>query len=75
MADEVVAGLEAVRDQPRVDLEVDALDGRVGWEAGALKDDELEALRERLLRPPREGAADHAAVHENEPVHPAIVAM
>ena len=45
VADEVVAGPSALGDQPASRLEVDALDGRLGREAGSLEDEELEPRR------------------------------
>jgi hypothetical protein len=73
--DEVVSGLEQSRDELRVRLEVDALDGRIRGKARPLEDHELELAGERSLGHPRRATADDAAVHEHEALHEAIVSM
>ena len=75
MPDEVVARAEQLRQPHRVRLEVHALDRRVRRKARPLQYHELEALGERALRAPRPGAADHAAVHEDETFHPSILTL
>jgi hypothetical protein len=74
VADEVVAPLEQLGDEPGVRLEVDPLHRRLPRKARPLHDDELETVRERLLPSPRRGASDDAAVHEDETLHGAILA-
>ena len=69
----MVAGLDLVRDEARVDLEVDALDGRPRREPGTLDHYELEALGERSLGAPGRFRADDAAVYEDEPLHRGIL--
>jgi hypothetical protein len=73
VSDEVVSRLEQVRDERGVDVEVHALDGQPRRKPGPLEHHELEALRERLLRPPGRRTPDEAAVHEDEPLHRGIL--
>jgi hypothetical protein len=73
MPDEVVTGLEHARHEDGVRLEVDAIDGGVGCEAGTLQDDELEATGQRALGGPGASPADDAAVDEDDPLHRAIL--
>ena len=65
----MVTRLEQVGDELGVRREVDPIDGRPGREAGPLDREQVEALRQRLLRRPRRGRADDAAVNEHEPLH------
>ena len=69
----MVARLERRRDELRVDLEVHPLDRRTRGKAGAVEDDELESLRERLLVAPRRSAAEDASVDEEEALHGEII--
>jgi hypothetical protein len=73
--DEVISRLEQLGDEWRVRLEVDACDRRIRREAGAIDDEQLEAVRERALRRPRPTAPDDAPVDEDEALHEAILAV
>ena len=48
--------------------EVDLLQRRIRWVAGALDDHEVEAIGERSLRRPRHRAGADAAMNEDDPV-------
>jgi hypothetical protein len=64
--DEVRSRLHERLEPNRLVLEVDALDVRAGREAAPVRDDELEALRERPLGRPGGLAVDDAAVDEED---------
>jgi hypothetical protein len=66
MADEVSAVTERVGDQRRVGLEVLALDHRRLPVAGSVGDQEREALGKWKLLAPRQRAAGHASVDEED---------
>ena len=68
----MVAGLEKLRNEIRVDVEVDAVHGRVRRKTRAIQHHQLEPLAERPLRAPRPTAPDDAAVDKNEAPHPGI---
>ena len=69
----------AVADEPghqlRVRLEVDPLDQRARREPGPFHEHELEPFAERLLSAPGGSGADDAPVHEDEPLHRAILTV
>jgi hypothetical protein len=69
VADEMVARLEQSGYQLRVLLEVDTLHGRARRKPRPVEDHELEAIGERLLSPPCQGAVRDAPVNEHEPFH------
>src|SRR4051795_11396033 len=71
MADEMRLRLDELLEPDRLVLEVDALDVRSGRKAAPVRDHELEAVGERLLRAPGEFAVDDAAMHEEQarPAH------
>ena len=54
--DEVVAGLEQVGDEPRVRLEVDAIDRRIRREAGTVERRRARTARRAAAAPPRSRA-------------------
>jgi hypothetical protein len=73
--DEVRPVAEQVGDEACVGLEVDPLDQGTRWKAGTVDHDELPAFAERLLRAPGRPAAAHAAVHEDDALHAAILTV
>jgi hypothetical protein len=71
VADEVVLRFEEACHELAVRLEVHARDRGARREAGALDDDEVEALGQRTLLAPGRSPAEDAAVDEHEPLHQA----
>src|SRR5581483_7991480 len=66
MADEMRAVLDQRLEPGRLVLEVDRVDVRPRREPAPVRDHELEPLRERALRGPRDVAVDDAPVHADD---------